>query len=167
VELKDLRAADLFATPPSVWWERWLCKIIGAKTFHWGMFIAEDDGSWVITESIEKGVALTRFFYPRAYVYRIRGVDCVSWKRLVSLVADYGDYPYDWLVPLRTGVWWLLKHYFNKVVPVLHDKEVNCQEWVALLACELGVKIIPDNAYPMCTNLESSPYLEYVGELGV
>jgi len=36
-----------------------------------------------------------------------------------------------------------------------------------LIAYELGVKVIPDDEYPMCTNLENSPYLEYLGETEV
>jgi hypothetical protein len=84
---------------------------------------------------------------------------------LVQIHAKYGDYPYDWDVMLQTGIWWLAKHYLGKVIPIVKDKEVNCQEWVTLLASELGVKIIPDDEYPMCTNLENSPHLEYMGEV--
>jgi hypothetical protein len=165
MKLEDIKTADLFATPPNAWWEKWVCRIIGAKTFHWGMFVAKDDRGWIITESIGKGVVLTRFDYPRAYIYRIRGIRKVSKRRLISIVAAYGAYPYDWEVAFMTAIWWLFKHYFGKVIPVIKDSAVNCQEWVVLIAYELGVKLIPDNEYPICVNLENSPYLEYRGEV--
>jgi len=164
MELK-IKSGDLFATPPKGWLEKRLCGIIGAKTYHWGMLIAEDDKGWVITESIGKGVALTRFDYPEAYIYRIKDIGEVNWKRLISIVADYGAYPYDWEVVLRTAIWWLVKHYLGKILPIIKDKKVNCQEWVVLIAYELGVKIIPDDEYPCCENLENSPYLEYMGQI--
>ena len=162
---EDIKTGDLFATPPHGWLEKKLASLIGAKTWHWGMLISEDAKGWVITESIGKGVVLTRFTYPHAYIYRIKDIGEVTWKRLISIVADYGDYPYDFTVAFKTAIWWLLKHYLGKVIPVVHDKAVNCQEWVVLLACELGVKIIPDDQYPMCTNLENSPFLELLGEV--
>jgi hypothetical protein len=164
MKLEDIKTADLFATPPNTWWGKWICRIIGTKTFHWGMFIAENDRGWVITESIGKGVALTRFDYPRAYIYRIKGIREVDCRWLVSIVADYGAYPYDWEVAFRTAIWWLVKHYLGKAIPIIKDEAVNCQEWVVLIAYELGVRLIPDNEYPMCTNLENSPYLEELGE---
>jgi hypothetical protein len=164
--LADIKTGDLFATPPYGWLETKLASIIDATTWHWGMMIAPDDRGWVITESIgKKGVALTRFTYPMARIYRIKNIGEVNWKRLISIVADYGDYPYDFTVAFKTAIWWLLKHYFGKIIPVVHDRALNCQELVVLLACELGVKIIPDDEYPMCKNLENSPYLEYIGEV--
>jgi len=158
-----LRPGDLFAIPPGGWLARQLCRIIGAKTFHWGMFVDHDSEEWIITESIGKGVAITRFSYPRAYIYRIKGVE-VKAKDVISVHSHYGEWRYDWDVPLKTALWWLLKHYFGKVIPRWRDKEVNCQEWVCLLAIELGVRVIPEDEYPMCVNLEHSPNLEYLGE---
>jgi len=161
-----IKTADLFATPPSTWWEKWICRIIGAKTFHWGMFVAKDDRGWIITESIPKGTSLTRFTYPNAYIYRIRGIGEIDPMRIISVHADYGELPYDWgTTVFWTGLWWLLKHYLGIVIRVIHDKAVNCQEWVVLIAYELGVKLIPDDEYPMCANLENSKYLEYRGEV--
>jgi len=165
MKLEDIKTADLFATPPHGWLETKLASVIGASTWHWGMMISSDDKGWVITESIGKGVALTRFTYPQSRIYRIKGIGEVSWKRLISIVADYGDAPYDFTVAFRTAIWWLLKHYLGKVIPVVHDKALNCQELVVLLGCALGVKIVPDDQYPMCTNLENSPLLQLLGEV--
>lgn len=165
MELGDIKTADLFAIPPHGWLQKKICSLIAAKSWHWGMFISSDNKGWVITESIGKGVALTRFTYTRARIYRIKGIGEVDWRRLISIVADYGDFPYDFTVGFRTAVWWLLKHYFSKVIPVVHDKALNCQELVVLLGCELGVKIIPEDEYPMCTNLENSPFLQLLGEV--
>ncbi|MBA7708807.1 hypothetical protein ES703_117711 [subsurface metagenome] len=127
------------------------------------MFVDHDSEEWIITESIGKGTAITRFSYPRAYIYRIKGVE-VKAKDVISVHSHYGEWRYDWDVPLKTALWWLLKHYFGKVIPRWRDKEVNCQEWVCLLAIELGVRVIPEDEYPMCVNLEHSPNLEYLGE---
>jgi hypothetical protein len=157
-----MKTSYLFATPPGQWWAKWICRILGAKTFHWGMLVKEDKGGWICTESIGKGPALTRFNYPNYYLYKIKGLKNVSSDRLISIISYYGDYPYDWDVYIQTGIWWLFKHYLGKVLPVVHDKEFHCQEYVCALAAELGVKIIPDNEYPMCVNLEHSPYLEEI-----
>jgi hypothetical protein len=166
MKLEDIRTTDLGATPPNCWWERWICGILGAKTFHWFKFVVEgEDGRWIISESISKGTALTKCAYPKFYVYRMTDVDCVDWRRLIEIHAENGELPYDWQVAFRTAIWWLFKHYLGKVLPVLKDRQVNCQEWVCLIANELGVKIIPDDQYPMCKNLEESPYLECLGEV--
>jgi len=165
MEPDEIKTADLFALPPGNWWARWVCRVIGARTFHWGMFITRDDRGWVITESTGKGVALTRFNYSRAYVYRIKDTGDIRWEKLIGIVADYGNYPYDWDVAFETAIWWLLKHYLGKLIPRWYDKEVNCQEWVVQIADELGIKLIPDDEYPMCTNLENSSFLQLVGEM--
>jgi len=162
----EIKTADLFATPPDKWWEKWICRILGAKTFHWGMLVAADDRGWMITESIiGKGVALTRFDYPRAYIYRIKDIGEIDWKGLIGIAADYGAYPYNWKMTFRTAIWWFLKHYLGKAIPIIKDKAVNCQEWVVLIAYELGAKVIAEDEYPMCANLEKSPYLEELGEI--
>lgn len=160
-----IEPGDIFATPPASWWSKWLCEIIGAKTFHWGMLVKQDNDGWIITESIGKGVALTRFDYDNAYIYRIKDLGEVSSDDLISIISYYGAYKYDWDVPLKTALWWMLKHYFGIIIPRWRDKEVNCQEWVCLIANELGVKIIPDDEYPMCTNLEKSPFLYRLPEV--
>jgi hypothetical protein len=129
------------------------------------MFIAEDDRGWIITESIGKGTALTRFTYPKAYIYHIKDIGEIDWRRPISIHAEYGELPYDWQVAFRTAIWWLFKHYLGTVIPVIKDEAVNCQEWVVLIAYELGVRLIPDDEYPICTNLENSKYLEYLGEV--
>jgi hypothetical protein len=165
MKLEDIKTADLFATPPNTWWERWICQILGARTFHWGMFVAKDDRGWIITESIPKGTTLTRFTYPNAYIYRIKGIGKIDPMRIISIHADYGELPYDWQVAFWTAIWWLCKHYLGIVIRVIKDSAVNCQEWVCLLAYELGVKLIPDDEYPDCLNLENSQYLEYLGEV--
>ncbi len=161
-----IRRADLFGIPPHTWWQKMMLRIIGGKTFHWGIFIASEDNDWIVSESIGKGTAITKFGNRTAFVYRMKALNYEpTLGNLIEIHARYGDYPYDWEVNLKTGIWWLLKHYFGKVLPVIHDKEVNCQEWVCLMAKELGIKIIPDDQYPMSVNLENSPQLEYLGVL--
>jgi len=156
-----MKTGYLFATPPSNWWARWICKILGAKTFHWGMIIEPVGDDWITTESMQKGTSLSRLWGRRGYIYEIKGLK-VKPKQIYEIHSAYGECPYDYGVYFRSAIWWLLKHYFNKILPVTKDKAFHCQEWVCLLACELGAKIIPDTEYPMCTNLENSPYLEEI-----
>ena len=165
MKLEDIKTADLFATPPHGWLERKLASLIGAKTWHWGMLISEDAKGWVITESIGKGVALTRFTYPHAYIYRIKGIGDVDWWRLISIVADYEDSPYDFRINVVTAIWFLLRHYFGKVIPVIRDRNFNCQEWVICLCAELGFEVLPPSEYPYSVNLERSKSLEFIGEV--
>lgn len=161
----DIKAGDLAGVPPTAWWTKWICKILGARTFHWFMFVMPDPEGWVITESINKGVSLTRFDYPQAYIYRIKGISEIDPQKLISIVSEYGEYPYDWEVAFKTGIWWLLRHYFGKVISVVRDKQFNCQELVVALAYELGFEIIPPAEYPMSANLENSKALKELGEI--
>lgn len=159
----ELHAGYLAATPPGAWWARWICRILKAKTFHWFMLVGPDGNDWITSESIGKGTTISRLGGRKAFIYKIKELYLVAPMRIVGIHSEYGEWPYDWQVIFRTAIWWLFKHYLGKVIPVIHDKAVNCQEWVVLLATELGVKIIPDDQYPMCTNLENSPHLEYLG----
>lgn len=163
--INDVKTAYLGATPPEGWWTKLICRILGAKTFHWFIFVVQDDKGWIISESVGKGTSLDYLIDDKVYVYRIREVRQVNPMRLISIHAEYGQLPYDWQVILLTGLWWLCKHLLGKIIPVIHDKAVNCQEWVCLVAHELGVHIIPDDQYPDCVNLEHSPHLEYIGIL--
>lgn len=164
MNLLDIRPGDLFATPPSSWWGELICKIIKARTFHWGCFLMRDDDGWVITESIGKGVAVTRFNYRDALIYRIKKLR-VSFVDVLSTASYYGSWRYDWDVAFKTATWWLLKHYLGKLIPRYRDKEVNCQEYVCLLARKMGFAIIEKGEYPMSINLENSTALEYLGEI--
>lgn len=162
MELENIKPGDLGATPPSSWWTRLICQAIGARTFHWFMFIAKDGDDWVTTESTGKGTAISRLGDRKAFIYRIKGLPQVDPAKIIAIHSQYGEWKYDWEVIFLTGIWWLCRHYLGKILPVVRDKKVNCQEWVVLLATELGVKIIPDDEYPMCTNLENSPLLDEV-----
>jgi len=155
----ELKPGYLFATPPSRWFEKWIAKILKAKTWHWGMLIEPVDGDWITTESMQKGTALFRLYGREVSFYKIKGLD-VTPKQIYEIHSAYGECPYDYGVYLRTAIWWLLKHYFNKVVPITKDRAYHCEEWVCLLAVELGGKIIEDDEYPTPDLLENSPYLE-------
>jgi len=157
----EIKPGYLGATPPNKWYEKLICKAIQAKTWHWLLFIRKDSKGWIITESINKGVALTRCDYPKIRIYKIKGLE-VTPKRLIGLVADYGAYPYDYDVYFSSALWWLFKHFLKKPFPRWHDEQVHCQEWVCLLAYELGHPIIGQDQYPMCSNLENSDKLELV-----
>ena len=159
-----IKAGYLGATPPGSWWAKLLCRIIGAKTWHWFIFVRKIEAGWIISESIGKGTALTVAEYPEIFVYRIKGLK-VSDKEIVNFHALFGEYGYDWDVAFKTTLWWFLKHYLGIIIPGHRDKEVNCQEYVALFAEIMGKPIIPLESYPMCVNLENSKALKYLGEI--
>lgn len=177
----DIRSGDYGGVPPGQWWTKWICHILskmtGLKvlTFHWFVFLSRSEKFnkyWRITESTNKGTSINLCNYPVVYVYRVYGgydrpVGASSLKEeILDIHAEYGDLPYDWkTTAFRTAFWWILKHYLGVIIRVIHDKPVNCQEWCCLIAAELGVKLIPDDEYPICVNLEHSPHLELVGIL--
>jgi len=154
--------AHLFATPPHSWWQRLICRIINAKTFHWGWLVCQYGDDWITSESTGKGTTISRLGKQKVYFYRVKGLDNIDPLEVLDIHSKYGLWKYDWNVIFRTAVWWLVKHYLGKMLPRHHDKEVNCQEWVVLIAKELGVNIISDNEYPCCHNLEQSLYLEHL-----
>jgi len=161
----EIRNGDLFGVPPTSWHSRLICKILNAKTFHWGIIIGRDKDGYICSESISKGTSVTRFVYPKAYIYRIKklGHEPETY-RLVSFHSLYGERPYDMRVNFLTGIWFLLKHYLKIVLPVIKNHTFNCQEWIVYMASCLGVKIIGEEEYPYCTNLEKSEALEFIAE---
>ena len=161
----ELQNAYLFGIPPTSWISRLACRIVGAKTFHWGMIILKDEDGYITSESLSKGTSVSRFIYPEAYIYRIKDLQNVpTTNTLLSYHSWGGDAVYDTAVNVWSGIWFILKHYFKKAIPIIHNNKYNCQEWVVYMAAMLGVKIIPDDEYPYCLNLENSNYLEYVGK---
>ena len=160
----ELKNGDLFGVPPKNKFEKFLCSIIKAKTFHWGCIIGRDKYGYICSESLGKGTAVTRFTYPEAHIYRIKDIEEPTMFKLISIHSQHGEACYDMPANILTGVWFLLKHYLKIVIPVIHNHTYNCQEHVVYMASMLGVKIIPDTDYPYCKNLENSSYLEYVGE---
>jgi hypothetical protein len=127
------------------------------------MLVMPDGEDWVTSESIGKGTTISRLGDRKAFIYRIKGLRRVDPKRIIAIHSAYGEWRYDWEVIFLTGLWWLFRYSLGVILPVVRDNKVNCQEWVCLLTTELGVKIIPNDEYPMCTNLERSPYLKYLG----
>jgi len=161
----EIRNGDLFGIPPSEQLAKLACKIIKAKTFHWGVIIGRDRDGYITSESLGKGTSVSRFVYPKAYIYRIKSLKHEpETYRLLSFHSWYGDKSYDQQVNFLAGIWFILKHYLKIVIPVIKNHTFNCQEWVCYLASCLGAKIIPTNEYPYCRNLEKSEYLEYLGE---
>ncbi len=162
----ELRNGDLFGIPPSGFLANLVCKIVKAKTFHWGVIIGEDKDGWIASESLGKGTSVSRFVYPKAYIYRIKSLKHEpETYRLISFHSWQGDKGYDMQVNFLSGVWFILKHYLKIVIPVVKNNTFNCQEWICYLASCLGVKLIAENEYPYCVNLENSPFLDYLGEL--
>jgi hypothetical protein len=161
----EIKNGDLFGTPPSGWLANLACKIVKAKTFHWGIIIGKDKDGYITSESLGKGTSVSRFVYPKAYIYRIKKLrhEPETYK-LVSYHSIYGNTLYDMQVNFLTGIWFILKHYLKIVIPVIKNHTFNCQEHVVYMSVMLGAKIIPDNEYPYCVNLENSPQLDYIGE---
>jgi len=165
MEQIQLHNGDLVGIPPSGWLAQLVCRILKAHTFHWLMIIGKDKEGYITSESLGKGTSISRFVYPKAYIYRIKKLRHEpETSRLVSFHSMYGDAIYDMQVNFLTGIWFILKHYFKLVIPVVKNHTFNCQEWVVYMAYCLGTKIIPDVEYPYCINLEKSEYLDYIGE---
>jgi hypothetical protein len=161
----ELQVGDLFGIPPNSKLEKFICKVLGAKTFHWGIIIGKDDAGYITSESLGKGTAVTRYEYPVGHIYRIKGLQATpSLQEMVSIHSARGECVYDMEVNFLTGIWFLLKHYLKIVIPIIHNHIYNCQEWVVYFAAMLGFKIIRDDEYPYCINLENSTALEYLGE---
>lgn len=160
-----IRNGDLAGIPPSEWLAKLICKILKARTFHWLMVIGSDKDGYITSESLGKGTAVSRFVYPIAHIYRIRKLRHEpETSRLLSFHSWRGEAVYDMQVNFLATLWFLLKHYLKIVIPVIKNHTYNCQEWVIYLASCLGVKLIPEDQYPYCINLENSPMLEYLGE---
>jgi hypothetical protein len=166
-----LKNAYLAGIPPEGFLAKLICKILKAKTFHWLIIVGENKFSdisnckYITSESLGKGTSIARFNYPKAYIYRIKGLRHEPYSmRLIGYHSLYGDTVYDMQVNILTGIWFLLKHYLKIVIPVIRNHTFNCQEHVIYMASMLGVKLIPDDEYPYCVNLENSDYLEFLGE---
>ena len=160
-----LKNGDLFGVPPHGFLANLICKIVKAKTFHWGVIIGKDKDGYITSESLGKGTSVSRFVYPKAYIYRIKSLKHEpETYRLLSFHSWYGDKSYDMQVNFLTGIWFILKHYLKIAFPIIKNNTFNCQEWVVYMASCLGVKIIEEAEYPYSRNLEKSEYLEYIGE---
>ena len=160
-----IRNGDLFGVPPEGFIAKLVCKIVRAKTFHWGFVIGHDKEGYITSESLGKGTAVSRLVYPLVYVYRIKKLKHEpEMYRLISFHSWAGGATYDQAVNYWTGLWFILKHYLKIVIPVIKNHTFNCQEWVVYLASCLGVEIIGEEEYPYCKNLEKSKELEYIGE---
>ncbi|MDD5700628.1 MAG: hypothetical protein PHU23_01145 [Dehalococcoidales bacterium] len=175
MELRKVKPANLFGCPPTTWYQKKLLNIQNARTWHWGAFVMPifsryssntyDVTDWAISESGNKGTQITRLRGRHVYVYRIKDLAEVTLEEIIEAHSDYGDLPYDIDVNFRAAIWWIFKHYFDKVLPIEIDKAFNCQEWVCTFASILGVGIIPQNEYPTPYTLEHSPALECLGEV--
>jgi hypothetical protein len=162
----ELKNGDLFGIPPSGFLATTVCKILHARTFHWGMVISKDKDGYICSESIGKGTAVTRFVYPKAYIYRIKKLKHEpDMYRLISFHSQRGEAIYDMQVNYLTGIWFILKHYFKIVIPIISNHTFNCQEWVCYMASCLRCKIIESDQYPYSKNIEESEFLEFVGEI--
>ena len=162
----EFRNGDLFGIPPHGFWANLVCKIVKARTFHWGCIIGKDKDGYITSESLGKGTSISRFVYSKAYIYRIKSLRHEpETYRLISFHSWHGEAVYDMQVNFLTTIWFLFKHYLKIAIPVVKNHTYNCQEWVTYMASCLGVKIIREDEYPYCRNLEKSEALEYLGEV--
>lgn len=162
----ELRNGDLAGIPPSSFLTKLICKVLGAHTFHFCMVIGKDKDGYICSESIGKGVVITRFAYENAYIYRIKRLyHEPETSRLVSIHSWQGEADYDNVGNFMTGVWFICKHFLKKAIPYIKNNKFNCQEWVIYLASSLGMTVIPETERPYCINLEKSECLEFIGKL--
>ena len=171
IALSDLKPGYYGGMPPGNWWERWLCHAEGCKTFHWMWLVRTvyEEGmlvDFISSESISKGTSITRVENRKMMVWRIIGDPAIDADDMFDIHSNFGGSRYSWGMSIWSGVWYLAKHYFQKVVPFIKFKGVNCLYWVDIASLLLGYDLVPgDPEYIMQVDLENSPTLEYVGEL--
>ena len=190
LSLADLQPGDLFGNPPGVWYTKEICRLQGSQTFHWGLWISPPDR--VITESIGKGTAITRYDYAQSYIYRIKALQNVSVQDILNAIADYGRSTYGMSENLSTVYRYLLDYWLPQYpwegppVPSFlpgwpsswatptdysfskpFNTPVNCIEYVTLIAERLGYEILPPGEIVVEKNLENSPLLDYLGILQI
>ena len=159
-----IRNGDLIGVIPTGFLPKLICRVVGATTFHWAIVIGQDKDGYILSESIGKGTAVTRLVTSSVLVYRIKALKHEpETYRMVSLHSQRGEAVYDMQANFLAGIWFLLKHYLKIAVPRIKNNAYNCQEWVIYMAYMLGHKVIPENEYPYCKNLENSDALEYQG----
>jgi hypothetical protein len=189
ITLNDLKPGDLFGNPPGVWWTQEICRLQGSKTFHWGIFV--DPQNRIITESIGKGTAVTRYdIYPQSHVYRIKAAQNITSQDILNAIADYGRSTYNMGENFSTAWNYLLDSWlplypwegppvpswfpgwpWNTAVKTAYtftkpfNTPVNCILYVALITQQLGYQILPEGDLVIEVNMENSPYLEYLGLL--
>ncbi len=188
VALADIRPADLFGNPPGAWFTKEISRLQGSETFHWGMWVRPQD--LVVTESIDKGTAITRYNYSASHIYRIRALQDVSTEDILNAIADYGRSTYGMSENFSTASQFLLAYYAPQYIwegppvpsflpgwpwrkdTVLQktfskplNAPVNCIQYVTLLSRRLGYEILPEGDLVVEINLENSPLLEYLGIL--
>lgn len=172
MRLDEIKKGDIFGQPPDNWWERWACRVQGARFFHFGWFVNPivEDGQivdWATSEAISTGVDMTRLDGRRVGVMRIIVLPEPSLSELVTIHSDYGDLPYNWEVNFLTAIWYVAKHYLGKTIRVIKTHGLNCIGWVVCYGVERKVQLIPPNQYVTEAALESSPLIEYIGEVNL
>jgi len=170
IGLQDIKPGDLFGVPPNGGFQRWCCDLEDCITFHWGFFVTPIPLSpvtptdWVVSESILKGVAITRLDRRNVYVYRIKRVTAIDPSELIQFHSIYGSTLYNWQADFRTATWFIARHYLGKVLPVINKGNgYNCIEWDVLMAQYLGYTLCPSNQYVTEETLENNPFLDLVG----
>lgn len=159
-----LHPLDLFGVPPANWWARQVCRILGCRTFHWGAIVKRDKDGYITSETLGTGTDIARLDYPKVHCYRIWWLRPIDPMDILSVHSEYGALPYNMEANFRTAIWWLMRHFLHKAIPVIREPPFNCVGWVVCLVYEFGVKVIQDNEYATPANLEKSPCLEYLGE---
>ncbi len=171
IKIQDLRPGDYAGMPPSTWWEKWICHAEGCKTFHWIWMVrpVNENGKridFITSESIEKGTALTRLDGRKVMIWRLKGDPIINPDDIIDIHAEFGNLPYSMGMNIWSGIWYLAKHYFGKVIPFIKFEGVNCLYWVDLGSLHMGIDLVPgDPDYIMQLDLEQSSLLQYVGEL--
>jgi hypothetical protein len=188
VTTADLATGDLFEIPPDSFITNLLCGVSQSQGLHWGMLVQPGDPYWISTECVGKGVSLTQFNYKRSYIYRIKGLTDLDPNELLNIIAEYGlttyGYSDDFTIALSTIVRYGFPMYpwegpplpsffpgwpgtpvtdlgLTKPDPV----PINCIHYVDLLAAQLGYFLVPPGGILIPSQLEKSPYLDYLGEL--
>ncbi len=172
--LPELIPGDLFATPPLSPFTHFFADLLTAATFHWGLvvhpFLTEAGADYEIMESIPSkgiGVGLLNEMYGAVpiRVYRVKVAIRPSEEEIERAADAYGRALYGFTALPGIITWWISFHFLRMLdaqPPAIDLESVVCTAWVTQVWRDLGVDLVPEQAYPTPNMLEASEELECI-----
>lgn len=172
--LPELIPGDLFATPPLSPFTRFFADLLTAETFHWGLvvhpFSTEAGADYEIMEAIPSkgvGVGLLSKMYADTpiRVYRVKATTRPSEGEIESIADSYGRSIYGFTALPGIIAWWIAFHtlrILDAQPPAIDLGSIVCTAWVTQVWRDLGVDLVPNQAYPTPNMLETSEELECI-----
>ena len=172
--LPELLPGDLYATSPRDPLGKIATGFLNAETLHWGMIvrpILTDTGvDYEIVESLlTKGMAVGLFNKIYAdipiRIYRVKTVSTPDANSVEWVAYSYGRAIYAYTSVPGIIAWHLAFHVGRLLTfqpPALSPDSAVCTALVTQIWRDLGVDLVPGNAYPTPNALEVSEHLECI-----